>query len=189
MATDSRRARDLRLLDQVDAHPREPFEGTVWRVSREGRDPLQGSRSSSRWCNGDFDVLYTSLDRDGALAEIQSLLSLQPVFPSKLSFRVHKLTVSANATLRVADLEALERLGVNISQYRERDYRQTQEIADVAHFLGFDGLVVPSARWRCPNFVLFTDRIDPGTLSIELTEPDPVNWIDWRTRTKGRDPQ
>ncbi len=37
-----RRPRDLELLDKVDALPRTPYEGTAWRIAREGRDPLQG---------------------------------------------------------------------------------------------------------------------------------------------------
>jgi hypothetical protein len=33
---------------------------------------------------------------------------------------------------------------------------RTQEIADSAYFLGFDGLIAPGARWACLNLVLFT---------------------------------
>lgn len=186
MSSESRRARDLRLLDGVDAHQRQPFEKALWRVSREGRDPLQGGRSASRWCNGEFDVLYTSLERDGAIAEIHALLNLQPVFPSKLSFHVHTLAVSAQAVLHFTDLAMLSRLGVDTANYEDRDYRQTQGIADAAYFLGFDGLVVPSARWSCSNAVLFTDRIDPASLSVNITEPEAVDWTSWRTRTRGR---
>lgn len=83
MSGDSRRARDLELLDAVDSFRREAFDADVWRLVRTGRDPTLGSPSRSRWCNGMFDVLYTSFERDGALAEIYALLSLQPVFPSK----------------------------------------------------------------------------------------------------------
>jgi hypothetical protein len=40
------------------------------------------------------------------------------------------------------------------------DYARTQAIGDAAYFLGFDGLIVPSARSRFLNFVLFDTRID-----------------------------
>jgi RES domain-containing protein len=178
--TADRRARDLRLLDQVDAHPRRSFAENLWRVSREGRDPLQGGRSLSRWCNGEFDVLYTSLDRDGAIAEVHALLTLQPVFPSKISFHTHKLTIIVEAMLHLADLTLLEKLGVETGSYHEREYRKTQDIADAAFFLGFDGLIVPSARWPCANAVLFTDRIPPAALALQGTDEEPVNWPEWR---------
>lgn len=175
-----RRARDLQLLDAIDAFKREPFAQPVWRVSREGRDPTLGASTNSRWCNGTFDVLYTSLNRDGALAEIHALLSLQPLFPSKIRSFVHRLAIDAKATLRLADLPTLAGLGVDIERYRERDYTKTQAIVDAACFLGFDGLVAPSARWDCLNAVLFTDRIAPGAITLSETEGDSIDWGAWR---------
>jgi RES domain-containing protein len=186
VAQEPRRTRDLRLLDHVDAYPRRPYAGVLWSVVRLGRDPLQSGSSASRWCNGRFDVLYTSLERDGAVAEIHALLSLQPVFPSKIGFQVHRLHVSVRQSLHLPDLPTLGRLGVEVDRYQERDYSRTQEIADAAYFLGFDGLFVPSARWACVNAVLFTDRIEPAALSVEATDPAPVDWRAWRRRTRGR---
>jgi RES domain-containing protein len=182
VSDDPRRARDLRLLDQVDALPRPRFGDTAWRVTREGRDPLQGGSSISRWCNGEFDVLYTSLERDGAIAELHALLDLQPVFPSKIVFRVHQLKVSVKQALDLTDFSTLARLGVDISRYQDRNYTVMQSVADAAYFLGFEGLLVPSARWPCANAVLFTDRIEPAHLSVEATEPTPVDWAEWRKR-------
>jgi hypothetical protein len=179
-----RRARDLHLLDHVDAYPRRPYAGLLWRVVREGRDPLQGGRAVSRWCNGQFDVLYTSLEREGAIAEIYALLGLQPVFPSKIAFQVHRLRVAVQQSHHLADLPTLARLGVDTDRYQERDYTKTQDIADAAFFLGFDGLFVPSARWSCTNAVLFTERIEPACLSIDATEPGPIDWRSWRRRTR-----
>jgi hypothetical protein len=179
-----RKARDLGLLDAIDAFKREPFAEPVWRVARDGRDPILGAASISRWCDGTFDVLYTSLERDGAVAEVHALLSAQPVFPSKVRFFIHRVTVSVRQTLRLADLPILDRLGVDVRRYRERDYSRTQPIADIAHFLGFDGLIAPSARWECLNAILFTDRISPANIEIGETEPEPIDWGAWRRRTR-----
>lgn len=185
MAVVSRRPRDIAVLDSVDALSRNSFAGPVWRITREGRDPLQGSPSNSRWCNGEFDVLYTCLDRDGAIAEIYALLAAQPVFPSKIQSFVHRLDVAAEQALVLADHQALERLGVDVSRYREREYARTQALADAAYFLGFDGLIVPSARWPCQNAVLFSDRIAPSAIALTESEPAPVDWSVWRkTRLK-----
>lgn len=185
MSSKMRRARDLDLLDAVDAFKRDPFSRPVWRIAREGRDPILGAASISRWCNGAFDVLYTSLERDGALAEIHALLSLEPVFPSRIKSFVHKLAVDVRQTLHLADISTLERLGVNVERYRDRDYTKTQGIADAAFFLGFDGLVAPSARWDCLNAMLFTDRISPDGVIITETEKEPVDWRIWRAAKRG----
>ena len=138
---DRRRARDLGLLDHVDAYPRRPYTGVLWQVAREGRDALQASRSISSWCNGQFDVLYAGLERDGAVAKVYTLLGLQPVFPSKVTFQLHRLQVSVQQSLHVTDLPTLGQLGVDVDRYQERDYARTQDIADAAYFLGFDGLL------------------------------------------------
>ena len=122
--------------------------------------------------------------REGAIAEVYALLSLQPVFPSKVSFNVYRLHVSVRQGLHLTDLPTLARLGVDVDRYQTRDYSKTQEIADAAYFLGFDGLFVPSARWPCTNAILFTDKIEPASLLVDTKEPKPVDWRSWRRRTR-----
>lgn len=180
MAAEMRKARDLELLDAIDAFPRESFDGRVWRVVREGRDPILGSPSQSRWCNGQFDVLHTSFDRDGAIAEIHALLSEQPVFPSRMTWRCYELEVRSQKTLRLTDLRILEKLGVDASTYRQRRYDRTQSIADAAFFLGFDGIAAPSARWNCENLVMFTDRFGPGHIRLTSDRGVQIDWAAWR---------
>jgi RES domain len=174
-----RRARDIELLDALDALPRVPFEGTVWRAVREGRDPLQGHPSGGRWDPGTFDVLYTSMEPDGAIAEIHFHLSRQPVFPSRLAFGLHEIAVPTTKTLRFVDLSALAPLGVDAAQYGDVLYGRTQAIGDAADFLGFDGLIAPNARWPCENLVIFTDRLAPVDLEVLA-----VATIDWAARRK-----
>ncbi|HEY1944289.1 MAG TPA: RES family NAD+ phosphorylase [Roseiarcus sp.] len=186
MAVDHRKARDLQLLDAVDAFAREPFDGRVWRAVREGRDPTVGSPSQSRWCNGDFDVLYTSTERDGAIAEINALLTLQPVFPSRMRWNCYELSVRSAKSLRIADLSILAKLGVDTSRYHERRYDHTQSIADAALFLGFDALIVPSARWACQNLVLFTSRLEPGDVKLASEAGVPIDWSAWRRGHRNR---
>jgi len=173
-----RRPRDLDLLDKVDALPRMPYEGTAWRIAREGRDPLQGYPAAARWDPGTFDVIYTSLARAGSLAEIYFHLSRQPVFPSKLVSVLHRITLRIRRALQLADLSAVEALSVSLDRYGELDYERTQAIGDAAYFLGFDGLLVPSARWDCQNLVVFTDQLAPEDMTIE--ESAVVDWRAWR---------
>jgi hypothetical protein len=182
--TDARKARDLTLLDSIDKFERRPFRQGVWRVVKEGRDPLQGAPSETRWCNGTFDTLYTSLERDGAVAEIHALLTSQPVFPSRVRWRAHRVSVRCTRTLHFADMPSLAALGIDIANYKSRDYARTQEIADAAYFLDFDGLIAPSARWNCMNLVIFTDRLAPGDLSVEESDGETIDWDAWK-RSRG----
>ena len=174
--------RDPALLDALDAFRRVPYKGETWRVVRDGRHPLQGSPSGGRWDPTLFDVLYTSLDPDGAVAEVHFHLSRQPVFPSKIRYGLHRIKVRTAKTLRLPNLDAMVPLGVDPARYREILYGQTQAIGDAAYFLGFDSIIAPNARWSCDNLILFTDQIAPADL--EVIESRKVNWTEWRNKLK-----
>ena len=176
---DRRRALDDRLLDLVGAIDGLPFDGTMWRAVRTGRNVLDGSRGSGRWNTSDMSVLYGAAEPEGAIAEIHFHLSRgQSVFPSRMRHDLFELTAKAQSALVLADMEQLRRLGVDDSRYRELLYTRTQEIGAAAAFLGFDGLIAPSARWNCQNIVLFMEAINLE--EIREVSVRPVNWKDWR---------
>lgn len=176
--TEGRRPRDLELLDALDTLERVAVDDTVWRVVRSGRDPLMGSSSAGRWELGQFDVLYTAFARDGAIAEMHFHLSRQPVWPSMVEFTVNEIAVRTGSTLKFADLSQLEPLGVETKRYGQVLYERTQEIGDAAAFLGFDGVIAPSARWECLNLVIFSDRVKPEDL--ELRGSSVIDFAAWR---------
>lgn len=101
------RARDLDLIDALDALPRIAVSDTVWRVVPEGRDPLLCGPSIGRWDLGHFDVFYTTLDPDGAIAEMYFHLSRQPVFPSTIDFTLNEIKARTRSTLKFADVSEL----------------------------------------------------------------------------------
>ncbi len=185
-----RKVRDHALLDTLEASTATDFEGAVWRVVRGDRDPLLSSAPGGRWDDGTFDVLYTSLEPDGALAELHfHVMRGQPVFPSKMEFRLYELSVVLRRALQLVDTESLEAFGLEATKYgsleyerKQEEYPRMQEIGEAAHFLEFDGLVVPSARWKCQNLVVFTDRIPPEALSM-VREHGPVDWDAWISKT------
>jgi RES domain len=171
---------DRGVLDALEAIDPEPFAGEVWRVTRKGRDPLRGSAANGRWSpsGGEFEVLYTSLEREGALAEIGYRLSLEPVWPSRIEHEIHLIEVETERTLRFASLESLASLGVTIARYHTFEYQATQAIAAAAYFLEFDSLIVPSARFSCANLVIFTERVT----GLVLKNSQAVDWNSWRRR-------
>lgn len=182
----SRKRRDNALIDAIEAVQPVFYAGHVWRVTREGRNPVQCSRSGGRWDDGTIDVLYTSEKREGALAEMKfHLLRGQPVIPSLVTYTLHELSVSMRRSLKLLDLNALLSLGLDCSRYgqasyeeRVTEYPRSQDIAEVAHFLDFDGLIVPSARHQCLNVVPFCDRLLPEALQPVMNH-GAVNWADY----------
>jgi len=173
---------DLAILDALEAIGAETFASQVWRVTRKGRDPLRPGAAGGRWSlPGGFEVLYTSLEKAGALAEVGFRLSLEPVWPSRLQHEIHALSARLGRALRLADLGKLQTLGVDTARYAGFDYAATRAIAAAAHFLEFDGLIVPSARHTCLNAVIFPDRLN-GNAGIEVETTEAVGWGAWRGR-------
>jgi RES domain-containing protein len=178
------RQHDRELLDALEAQASEAFAGEAWRITAKGRDALRGSTAGGRWSPpGEFEVLYTSLARAGALAEIGYRLSLEPVWPSRLEHELHRIMVRTTNSLRFADVASLSTLGVDVRRYATFDYAVTQAIAAAAFFLDFDGLIVPSARSPELNLVIFMEKlVEPP--KVESSEP--VDWPAWRAQQRKR---
>lgn len=179
----TRKRRDNKLIDAIEAITPIPYNGMVWRVVREGRDPTQCSRSGGRWDDGSFDVLYTSEKKEGALSEMKfHLLRGQPIIPSLVKYHIHEIELSLTKSLRLLDLEALKSLGLDTSRYgqlshqeKNAEYPRSQDIAEVAFFLDFDGLIVPSARYDCLNVIAFCERLPPDAIAASKDHGE----IDW----------
>nr|WP_306265661.1 RES family NAD+ phosphorylase [Pararhizobium sp. IMCC3301] len=181
--TRTRKRRDSAVIDAIEGVEPLAFHGTVWRVTRAGRNPTQCSRSGGRWDDGTFDVLYTSAARRGAISELKfHIMRGQPVFPSLVSYRLFEIEIAMDRALKLLDLEALAKVGLDTSRYgqlsyhdRQVEYPRSQDIGEVAHFLEYDGLVVPSARHDCLNVIVFCDRVSPHSVSVK-TDHGAVNW-------------
>ena len=178
--------RDNALIDAVENLSAAPFSGTLWRVVREGRDPRACSKAGGRWDDATFDVLYTSRERNGAIAELYFHLSRgQPVFPSKVRYFLFELQAELESVVDLSHRNLLSSLGVNMARYgqlayheRTGEYPRTQEVAEVAYFLDHQGIIVPSARWDCNNAVLFCDHVRPGAIEVD-NEHGLIDWNAW----------
>ncbi len=122
-------------------------------------------------------VLYSSLTREGALAEMTFRQSLLNPIPSK-PVLLHSLRVSLSRVVSMT-FEDLRTVGVENENYHMASYSKTQEIGDAAWFLGCDGLIIPNARWHCDNLVIFTDKILSPEVAVSVVSSEEVDWIRW----------
>lgn len=125
---------------------------------------------------GETAVLYASGERDGALAELAFHWSQFTPFPTKPAV-VHLLKVGVERIIRLEQVD-LDKLGVERARYADVNYGRTQEIGAAAAFLGFDGLIVPSARWHCENLILFANERDLSIM-LEAEDTEPVDLRAW----------
>ncbi len=167
---------DPELLDLLSQYQISKFSGVVYRATRKNLDPLAVSSSGGRWTPPEeYAVLYTSLTREGALAEIVYHWSMLNPLPSK-PVVVHKLEVRANKSIQLLHVD-LGKLGVNMNDCHKSNYIVTQKIGAAVCFLGRDGLIVPSARWDSKNLILFGDSIN--SINMRYNESEEVEWFKW----------
>ena len=174
------------LLDALEAEKPIRLATQLWRVVTEGRDPLQPGRAGGRWDDGSFDVLYTSRQRDGALAEAWFHVTRgQPIPPSKPLKRIYKLEVELGRVLDLSAEGRLAALGVNMQSFgqlsylqREAEYPTTQQIGEIAYFFEYEAIVVPNARWPTSNVVILTEHASSTCLSAD--EGERVDLMTWR---------
>ena len=173
------------LIEQILRLPTESFDGAVFRATGANADPTAFSTTGGRWAapegfEGGFSILYTSLERNGAVAEVASYLSLLTPVPRK-PLKVHELGVSVEKALKivVADFPAL---GIDPKSYDQRNYDRTQIVGAAINFLEMDGLLAPSARWVCDNLMIFANSHSlDARLTVERTED--VHFDEWSALT------
>jgi hypothetical protein len=95
---------------------------------------------------------------------------------------LHELKTSGDAVLQIADIADLISLGVDATDFASVTYGNAKDVGDAAFFLGFDGMIVPSARGTFQSLVLFAERLAPG--SIESVAEEPIDRQVWRTTRK-----
>ena len=168
---------DRELLERLSAFAPVKFDSTVFRATRRGLDPLTPSTIGGRWMlPNETPILYTSLDRDGAIAEIAHHWSLLTPVPSK-PVMVHELGAKVNKVLKLGRAELAD-LGVEWYRYGEINYQRTQLIGAAAARLKLDGLIAPSARWDCDNVMLFMPDMT-ATVAVTLQSSTEVDWRAW----------
>jgi hypothetical protein len=171
-------AHDRELLARLTAFAPISFDGAVFRATRRGLDPLAPSTLGGRWMvAGVAPTLYTSTERDGALAEIVYHWGQLTPPPSK-PVVVHTLGVRTGKTLKLGRAELIG-LGIDWNQYGAARLEQTQAIGAAIAHLGYDGLIAPSARWACDNVMLFMTNPEVQDHSLILRRSEEVDWQEW----------
>lgn len=159
------------LLDALEDSDIGSWQGTAWRQVFEATPPLRPNQRGGRWNPPDVEALYCALDPLTASAEIDYLVSLQSV-PITRPRVTHELAVGLE---RVADLAAgaaLQATGLSISVIRANGVAECRQIGAACAWLGFEALLVPSARTEGTNLVLFVTNLGPDSV-VEVVAQDP----------------
>ncbi len=166
------------LVEALEGLTQKPLSARVFRATRRSLKPDVASRSGGRWMPPDRSpVLYTSLVREGALAEMAYRQRLLDPIPTK-PILVHRLDADLKRVIEIRR-EDLARLGIAFGELSSAGYDRSQEVGDIAYrILGCDGLVVPNARWKCSNLVVFEENLKFNA-EVQVVDSEEVDWVAW----------
>jgi RES domain-containing protein len=163
---------DPRIIDTLESCGTSDWSGRVWRHVFAGRDPTLPSHAGGRWAPaGAFGILYTSCTSDGARSEGDYLIAQYSTPPSR-----QRLLCEIDVRLeKVVDLtiqDRLQQLGVDQANYK-KEWGKCPEIGAAANFLGYQGLLAPSARSNADNLMILTDQLNQQC-SVECVASRPL---------------
>lgn len=156
---------DPALLDLLEGSAIDaPFSASFWRQVLGDTDPLTPNVRGARWNPPDVEALYCASSEAGVKAEIDHLISCQPVAITRVR-KTYPLRVRLD---RVIDLRTnLASTGLKTLSDDLGSIRECQRVGAAAAWLEFEGLLVPSLRTQAVNLVIFTSCLGPNAL-IEI---------------------
>jgi RES domain-containing protein len=119
--------------------------------------PERENTSGARWNPPEVPAIYASLSREGALAEAEYQIAMEPRRP-RARRTVYCIEVGLASVLDLSGPEALARLGVDRDALAGLDHAACQEIGGAVERLEHDGMIVPSARSSSLNLIIFPNR-------------------------------
>jgi RES domain-containing protein len=151
----------------LDGLPLAPFSGRAFRhqaVEWQYSQPGAGARTvGGRWNPpNSFATLYLALSVDAAAAELHRLAAragrrVDDFMPRHLL----ELDIKLGALLDLTDEKALDAVGLTEAHLHADDPALCQEVGEVAHHLGREGILAPSATDAGTVLAVFVERLLP----------------------------
>jgi RES domain-containing protein len=165
---------DRHLAAKLEELGTTEWRGEVFRYTFGDAPPDRENTRGARWNPAGVAAIYTTLERATVLAELRYRLSLDSVRP-KVPANLFTIKVTLEAVLDLRDPALFGQLGFHDRVYADDDVSLCQRIGGTVDWLERDGLLVPSARHRQANLVLYPTNFGPAAefeiVSRELWQP------------------
>ena len=165
---------DRKLLARVDALQPTALSTEAFRHIAKNRHPLSGAGArlqGGRWNPPEsFSTLYLALAQATVVAEFYRMAERQGRAPEDfLPRQMHRYGVTLGAALDLRSAAARDSLNLTPEALSALDARRCQEIGVAAHYLGFEGVVAPSATGTGTVLAVFFEslRAESNVVSVE----------------------
>jgi RES domain-containing protein len=161
------------LLDRLQAITPAPWSGRAFRHMFGDYPPDAENTRGARWNPPGVAAIYTSLAREGALAEAEHQIAVQPI-PPRARRSIYTLELSLTGVLDLTDTEVLQDLGIGPAELTADDMIACRQLGGAVHWLKRDGLLLPSARSPSTNLVILPSN-RPADTRFEIISAEPVS--------------
>ncbi len=119
--------------------------------------PERENTRGARWNPPETPAIYTSIEREVAIAEAGFYLSLQPVTP-QVKRTIYKLEVCLDSVVTLTQEDLRTVFKISEAEFNSSDHGACSVIGGAIEYQLNDGLLVPSARTIGLNLVIFPNR-------------------------------
>jgi RES domain-containing protein len=150
--------------------PARTWDGVVYRMMLADYPPERENIVGARWNPPGIGAIYTSESADVAIAEVTHHLQQQPrPVRRDLKKTLYEIKVTLAAVVDLEDvIPHLERAGIPHHLLVGNDVSTSQAIGKTVTWLDRDGLLVPSARARGKNLVIYPAYAKNGSYQFEV---------------------
>lgn len=158
-----------RLLDRLQAVEPAGWEGVAFRHMFAGYPADRENTRGARWNPPGTGAIYLSTTRDGAVAEAEYQLSLQPLRP-QVSRTLYDVSITLDSVIDLTSGRLLHDLGIGPAELDDPAMEACMEAGGAAAWLGHDGILVPSARSSAVNLVMYPANTKPTAVFEVVAE-------------------
>ena len=165
---------DEDIVQRVNDLGSAPWSGIAFRYTSVGRDPRSGTGArlfGGRWNpRGVFATIYLALPLAACLAELDRRAQAAGWPVPALIAQGQELHTIAARDLQVLDLRsdaALNQVGLTTDDIADEDWTACQTVGHAAYFLGYNGVLAPSATGLGLVTAAFASRLAPGQLEVQ----------------------
>lgn len=160
------------MLDILQSAAVSAWSGTVYRHMFGAHPPGRPNTTGARWNGTGVDAIYTSCERETALAEAEYYISMQPLRP-RARRTLYTIQVSLKHVIDLTAIGLLDQLGITDAVLAGADHSACRTVGGAVNWLGHDGLLVPSAR-RAGGTNLVIYRQDLSTSDFDITDEEVI---------------
>lgn len=144
----------LDLLDRLQAITASPWQGLAYRHMFASYPPNAENTRGARWNPPGIAAIYLSLVREGALAEAEHVITMQPVRPTATR-TIFTVSITLRSVLDLTNPVLLAELGVGSAERVDPTMHACRVVGGAVASLAHDAVLVPSARSEATNLVIF----------------------------------